>query len=162
LEVAFARLTGGRRDRKGLLLLPLCPVYGLGACAIVLLPPVVRTSPLLLFLLGGAAAAAVEYLVAVFYEEGLGVQFWDYSDLPWNLQGRVCVMFALVWGAMGLALVKWVHPLVQELVRDIPAPVSLWAVLAALADLAVSSWMMRATGGRECLQWYRFLRPDGA
>ena len=71
-------------------------------------------------------------------------------------------MFALVWGAMGLALVKWVHPLVQELVRDIPAPVSLWAVLAALADLAVSSWMMRATGGRECLQWYRFLRPDGA
>lgn len=40
LEVGYARWTGGRRDRKCLLLLPLCPVYGLGACAVLLLPPV--------------------------------------------------------------------------------------------------------------------------
>ena len=38
LEVGYARWTGGRRDRKCLLLLPLCPVYGLGACAVLLLP----------------------------------------------------------------------------------------------------------------------------
>ena len=36
LEVGYARWTGGRRDRKCLLLLPLCPVYGLGACAVLL------------------------------------------------------------------------------------------------------------------------------
>ena len=38
LEVAFARMTGGRADRKGLLVLPLCPVYGVGACLILSLP----------------------------------------------------------------------------------------------------------------------------
>ena len=53
LEVGYARWTGGRRDRKCLLLLPLCPVYGLGACAVLLLPPWVLERPLLLVVAGG-------------------------------------------------------------------------------------------------------------
>ena len=32
LEVSYARITGGYPERKCLLVLPLCPVYGLGAC----------------------------------------------------------------------------------------------------------------------------------
>jgi len=157
-EVVFARLTGGRRDRKGMLLLPLCPVYGLGACAILLLPELVRDSGILLFLLGGLTAAAVEYLTAAVYEKGLGVRFWDYSDLPWNVRGRVCLPFAAVWGGMALVLVRWVHPLAREILAQIPAPLSVCALLAVGSDLLVSSWMMRFTGGRECLQWYRGLR----
>ena len=153
-EVLFSRLTGGRRDRKGMLLLPLCPVYGLGACAILLLPPVVRAHTMPLFFLGGLAAAGVEYLMAVFYEEGLGVQFWDYSDLPWNIQGRVCIPFTLIWGLMALTLVRWLHPLVQGFVWYVPAPLNLCALAAVGADLVVSSWMMRFTGGRDCLRWY--------
>ena len=49
-EVAFARLTRNpKRDRKCRYFLPLCPVYGLGAIAILLLPEPVRQNPLLLF-----------------------------------------------------------------------------------------------------------------
>ena len=68
LEAAFARLTGGRPERKCLLVIPLCPVYGLGACAVLLLPRWVRELWPALFLLGGGAATAVEYAAAVFYE----------------------------------------------------------------------------------------------
>lgn len=56
LEVAYARATGGRGDRKSLLVLPLCPVYGVGACLILLLPRTVIQNPFTLFLLGGLAA----------------------------------------------------------------------------------------------------------
>lgn len=52
LEVAYARATGGRGDRKSLLVLPLCPVYGVGACLILLLPRTVIQNPFTLFLLG--------------------------------------------------------------------------------------------------------------
>ena len=82
LEVTFARMTGGRPDRKCLLVLPLCPVYGLGSCSILLLPSWVASVPLLLFLGGALAATAAEYLMAFFYEEALGVSFWDYRELP--------------------------------------------------------------------------------
>ena len=104
LEVAYARLTGGRPDRKCLLVLPLCPVYGLGACAVLLLPGWVRDNPLSLFLLGGGLASWAEYLAALFYEEALGVSFWDYSGLPGNVRGRICLPFSLIWGILAIGV----------------------------------------------------------
>ena len=60
LEAAFAWATGGRTDRKGLLVLPLCPVYGAGACLILALPGWVDERPWALFLLGGMITTALE------------------------------------------------------------------------------------------------------
>ena len=101
LEVAYARATGGRGDRKSLLVLPLCPVYGVGACLILLLPRTVIQNPFTLFLLGGLAATAAEYGMAILYERGLGVSFWDYTGLPGSIQGKICLPFSLAWGGAG-------------------------------------------------------------
>ena len=90
LEVGYAWCTGGRRDRKRTLVLPLCPVYGLGALVVLALPEEILMHPLLLMVLGGTAATGVEYITAAFYEKVLGVSFWDYRELRWNLHGRVC------------------------------------------------------------------------
>lgn len=65
LEVGYAWCTGGRRDRKRTLVLPLCPVYGLGALVVLALPEEILTHPLLLMVLGGTAATGVEYITAV-------------------------------------------------------------------------------------------------
>ena len=155
LEVAFAMITGGRRDRKCLLLLPLCPVYGLGACAILWLTPLAAGNRGLMFLLGAGAATVVEYALAVWYEEGLGVQFWDYSGLPGNFRGRVCLPFSLAWGVLSLGLVYWLHPLAESWLERIPGPVTLSAMVLTAADLVLSGVMLRQTGERACLQWYK-------
>ena len=155
LEVAYARATGGRPDRKCLLVLPLCPVYGLGACAILLLARWTGGHPVLLFLLGGAAATAVEYLTAVFYEEVLRVSFWDYRDLPGSFQGRVCPVFSLAWGLLALGLVYGVHPLLAPFFQAIPMPLSSLALATLGADLLLSALLLRRTRDRTCLQWYR-------
>lgn len=153
LEVAFAKATGGRAQRKCLRVLPLCPVYGLGACLILLLPPAVKTHPLTLFTLGAAAATAAEYVMAAFYEDALGVSFWDYRALPGNLQGRVCLPFSLAWGLLALPLVYWVHPALSSWLAAIPAPVT-WAALATLlADAALSTALLRIHGDITCLKW---------
>ena len=60
LEVVYAYLTGGRKDRKRTLLLPLCPVYGVGAAAILFFAPVTGGNKVGTFLLGGVTATAVE------------------------------------------------------------------------------------------------------
>ncbi len=159
LEVAFARATGGRPERKCLLVLPLCPVYGLGACLILLLPRAVLLSPPLLFLAGGLTATAVEYAAAVCYEKGLGVAFWDYRGLPGNLKGRVCLVFSLAWGLLALPLAYCLHPALAPRLAAIPAPVG-WAMAAAVgADLALSSLLLRRRGDILCLQWYRKQPP---
>lgn len=154
LEVIYARATGGRRDRKCFFVLPLCPVYGLGACAILSLPDSILQSPVSLFLLGGLTATVTEYLIAVLYEKGFGVSFWDYRDLPGNLHGRVCLPFSLVWGALSLPLVYWLHPALLPLLSSIPSPLSWLALSTVLTDGAVSALLLKRTGLRTSLRWY--------
>lgn len=72
LETAYARLTGGGGSRKCLRVLPLCPVYGAGALAILALPSWVQGRPWALFLLGGLTATGVEYAWAALCQRGLG------------------------------------------------------------------------------------------
>ena len=87
VERAFAAATRAeRRERKCFLLLPLCPVYGLGMLAVLALPPSWRQGPWLM-VSGAAAATAVEYAVHWAYETFLGVEFWDYSRMPGSLGG---------------------------------------------------------------------------
>ena len=155
LEVFYALLTGGRRDRKRTLLLPLCPVYGLGAVTILLLSRLVGENREIRFLLGIIGATVVEYLLAVWYEKGLGVSFWDYSEIPGNLHGRVCLPFSLVWGILGVILVEWVHPAMEMwLIRPIPGVVMATVMFVVAGDLVVSGIMLRITGERACLRWY--------
>ena len=135
-------------------MLPLCPVYGVGACLILLLPRTVIQNPFTLFLLGGLAATAAEYGMAILYERGLGVSFWDYTGLPGSIQGKICLPFSLAWGALALPLI-YVHPAVARLTALIPPGVTWTAAATVAADMAVSGVLMKVTGNRDCLRWYQ-------
>ena len=154
LEITFARLFHHpKRDRKCHLLLPVCPVYGLGALGILLLPEVVKNSPPLLFLAGAAAATAAEWGMSLFYEKATGSAFWDYSTLPLNIKGRVCLWFSLFWGLLSLPLVYTVQPLLELWLGAIPAAVTIPAALFYVGDRVVSLMLLRR-GGTEALRWY--------
>lgn len=159
LEVVYSRVTGGRGGRKCLLLLPLCPVYGFGACIVLLLPQWVQNRPALLFLLGGAAATGIEYLSSVFYQRALGVSFWDYQGLPGSIKGRICLPFSFVWGVLALVLAYGVHPILAPSLSAIPQPV-FWLALATLVtDMAVSAVLLRRTQDLRGLRWYDAHHP---
>ena len=154
LEVAFARLTGGRADRKGLLVLPLCPVYGAGACLILALPQWAAERPWALFLLGGLAATAAEYLAALWHEKVLRVTFWNYTGLPGNIRGRICLPFSLAWGLLSLGLVYGIHPALSPWLARIPAPVGWLALATLLLDGLFTAAALRGTGDTASLRWY--------
>lgn len=135
LERAFAAATRAeRRERKCFLLLPLCPVYGLGMLAVLALPASWRQG-LWLLPAGAAAATVVEYAVHWAYETFLGVEFWDYSHLPGSIGGRVCLPFTLAWGVLTALTVRFVHPLTATLTAAIPA----WATFAFLLLFSVDA-----------------------
>ncbi len=154
LEIFFARLVRHpKRDRKCHLLLPVCPVYGIGALGILLLPAWVKASPLLLFLCGAVMATAAEWGLSLFYERAAKAEFWDYSALPMNLNGRVCLLFSGFWGLLALPLVYAVQPRLEQWVAAIPAAVTIPAALFYRGDAAVSLMLLRR-GGTEALRWY--------
>ncbi|MCD8005146.1 MAG: putative ABC transporter permease [Oscillospiraceae bacterium] len=161
LEVAFARATGAKkRDRKCMLLLPLCPVYGLGAAAILHLPALFSDRPLKLFLWGALAATAVEYLVDFLYEKLLRVRFWDCSRLSGNVNGRVCLPFSLAWGLLALGLKNWLHPRLAPLLEAIPWGWTLLTAAAVALDAVLTVHILRDTGSTDSLRWYLNILPD--
>lgn len=161
LEVGFARANRNpKKDRKCLYLLPLCPVYGLGALFILLIPSSVAAHPLLLVLLGGVFATLAEYLMGCFYERVLRVSFWDYSALPFNVNGRVCLPFSLIWGALAAGLIYGIHPHMKELVSNIPPFWTVLTVSVALGDAGVSCYLLRHFQSTQALRWYQAFAPN--
>ena len=154
LEVAFAwAIRHPKKDRKCLLLLPLCPVYGLGACLVVWLAPMVK-SPLWVMAVGALATTGAELIMGAFYRFVLGVEFWDYSGFPGSLDGLVCPVFSACWTVLSLLLVYAVHPLVVSLTALIPAWLGPPALIVLNADLLVSSVALRRAGTTDVLKWY--------
>lgn len=155
LETAYARLVRRHRGgRKCLLLLPLCPVYGVGGVVIAALcSPAAH--PLEVMAVGFGAATAVELLFGLYYRYVLGVAFWDYSQLRWNVGGLVCLPFSLAWSGLALGLVYTVHPLVKICVSAIPDTWSAPAWIVLGADCLISSIALKREKNTLVLQWYR-------
>ena len=154
LEVAFARVTDDpKQDRKCFVLLPLCPVYGLGACLILLTASLVR-SPLWVMAVGGLAATAAELAMGLFYQFVLGVRFWDYAGKRGSIGGLICPEFSLCWSVLALTLVYLVHPAISLLAERIPAGLAPPALILLGADALVSCVALRRTGTTEVLRWY--------
>lgn len=156
LEVSFARIIHHpKRDRKCFILLPLCPVYGLGALSILFLAKTLRVGPIGVMAIGFLSATAAEYVMGLFYERALHVQFWDYSDLPFNLDGLVCLPFSLAWTVLSLVLVYALSPGVDAFAARLPASWAPPALIVLLSDALLSSIALRRAGTTEVLRWYK-------
>ncbi len=133
--------------RVGMVLGPFIPVYGGGAVAITLcLYKLHRKKDLIVYLASALIGATFEYLCSYFQEMFLGTISWDYSDTPFNLDGRTNLTFALIWGVLGLAWLRYLYPVISRLIEKIPKKIGrivtvilvvFMAVNAALSVLAV-------------------------
>lgn len=144
IELSFAAASRSEdRRRRCLLVLPLCPVYGLGMLAALALPPMGRPG---LMIFGGLAATAVEYVYHWAGERFLGVRFWDYARVPGNLRGRVCLPFTLAWGVLVWAAVRFVQPGAEALAAEVSPALTYACLLVFTADAVCSLRFLRVTG----------------
>lgn len=153
LERVFAAvIKSPRRTRRCFLLLPMCPVYGLGVLAVLALPPNLTGSFWDLAFWGGLAATAVEYAVHVVYEKIFDVRFWDYSGVWGNWGGRICVPFSLAWGLLLASALPLTERLLTPLLLAIPAGVTYVALLVFAVDAVCSAGFLLRTHDVEGLR----------
>ena len=147
LERLFAAVTrADNQVRRCFLLLPMCPVYGLGVLAVTMLPPELTDTFWDMALWGGLTATAVEYTVHLLYERILGVRFWDYAGVWGNLAGRICIPFSVIWGVLLAMGLPFLQQLLLPAIEIIP-PVITYAVLMLFAtDVLLSARFLRQTG----------------
>ena len=155
LEIAFARITDHpKKDRKCFFLLPLCPVYGIGAIFIHWLSGW-GDSVLWIMVSGFLGATAAELGMGLFYRYLLGVDFWDYSDQRYTLGGLICLRFSLYWTALALVPVYWVDPFIIPLLESIPPRLSPPMSIVLTVDGLLSAAALRLTRTTDVLRWYK-------
>ena len=129
IETIFGIITKGTwESRQSFLYGPFCAIYGLGAAIMIIFLHKYSKNYTRLFIGGFIVGSIVEYLVSWIGEMLLGVKWWDYSDMPLNINGRICVYFSIFWGFLALYLIASFNPRIDRLINWIKSKLSVNAL----------------------------------
>lgn len=105
---------------RGFLNGPIIPIYGCGALLIYYIFWPYRSNLILVFLGGACIATLLEYITSVFMEMIFHTRWWDYSNFPLNLRGRVSLIVSLFWGLLTLLMIYVLQPGMDYIIHAIP------------------------------------------
>ena len=156
-ETIFCRITAGYwMSRSSVVWGPFSIVWGLAiAAATALLYRYRNRSDGFLFFAGTFLGGAYEYLCSVFTEIVFGTVFWDYSKIPFNLGGRINLLYCFFWGIAAVIWLKILYPFISGWIEKIPMRIGkilTWVLLIfmivnmAVSALALARMDARASG----------------
>lgn len=126
IETLFGIITKGTwESRQSFLYGPFCGIYGLGAVIMILSLQYFNQNNNRLFIGGFIVGSLIEYIVSWVGEMILNVKWWDYSNMPLNLNGRICVFFSIFWGLLAIYLMSYINPKVDRLIEWIKSKISI-------------------------------------
>lgn len=109
MEVLVCSIEERKIINRGFLIGPYCPIYGFGG-VILLSLSYFKDNLILVFILSSFLCSLLEYLTSYLMEVLFKVRWWDYSNDPFNLNGRICLRNSLAFGVLGMILVSFINP----------------------------------------------------
>ena len=143
-------------SRKGLIYGPFNLVYGFGALAMTLgLHWLSKKRDFYVFLGGFVIGSVFEYLCSWMQEAVFGTVSWEYGKMPFNINGRINLLYSIFWGLLALFWVKGIYPMMCRWISKIPNKIGkplTWVLLvfmivnSAVSGLAVYRMSERREG----------------
>lgn len=116
-ETLYCSFQVGHFVSRGFLLGPFIPIYGLSIVSGLILFSDKSIGKVKLFISCAFIASVFEYLTSLWMEFVFHKRWWDYSHQFLNFQGRVCLEAAVVFGLLGVLVVKYLHPNMVKIVN---------------------------------------------
>lgn len=148
IETIYGLLTEGvLESRQSMLYGPFCCVYGLGAICLICMPKPAKKNNWTLFASGVIIGSIVEYLVSWIGDCIFHVKWWDYTELAFNVNGRICLIFSIFWGILTVLLNKYINPRIDKIISKIPVKkihtVTIILIIFMFIDFLVSSFALK-------------------
>lgn len=144
IETVFCLITSGvLMSRSSVVYGPFSIVWGLGVVVLsIMLHRYQDREDRYIFLFGTAMGGVYEYICSVFTELAFGTVFWDYSGIPFNLGGRINLLYCFFWGFASVVWIKLIYPRLSRLIEKIPqkaGTVMTWCIVAFMsANILIS------------------------
>ena len=143
-------------SRAGLVYGPFNLLYGFGAVVLTVTLYKFRNRGAWISFLGGIiVGSVVEYVCSWGQELVFGTRSWDYSKMPFNINGRICLLYSIFWGILGVLWIKNLYPRMAKLILKIPnrvGKICTWVLLAffvvntVMSGIALTRWSQRNAG----------------
>ena len=143
-------------SRAGLVYGPFNLLYGFGAVVLTVTLYKFRNRGAWISFLGGIiVGSVVEYVCSWGQEFVFGTRSWDYSKMPFNINGRICLLYSIFWGILGVLWIKNLYPRMAKLILKIPnrvGKICTWVLLAffvvntVMSGIALTRWSQRNAG----------------
>ena len=148
IETLFGLVTKGvLESRKSFLYGPLCGIYGLGAIIMIIALRRFNKNNYTLFVGGFIVGSIIEYSISLIGEELFQIKWWDYSNMPFNINGRICVSFSIFWGILAIYLMSHLNPKIDRIIDKVnPKLLKRVAIVAAillLLDFLITSFALK-------------------
>lgn len=138
LEMIYGFMVFGHFVDRGFLYGPICPIYGYGAVAMILIIDAIQKKNVNVagkFVIITIVFTLLEYLASLVLELIFHQRWWDYTNEILNINGRVCLIFSLMFGIIGLAFAEWIYKPSNKLINKIRQKMPtkfIWLILIAL------------------------------
>lgn len=126
VETAFALINYNvLESRKSFLYGPFCGIYGVGAVILILSLKHFKKNNYTLFFGGFFVGSVVEFLISLLGECMFDARWWDYSNRFLNINGRICLLYSIFWGILGLILIRIINPQIDKFIDYVKANTNL-------------------------------------
>lgn len=167
-ETVFCRFSMGKwMSRSSVVYGTFSLVWGLGVAGITILLYRYRNREYrYIFLAGTLLGGAYEYICSVFTELAFGTVFWDYSKIPFNLGGRINLLYCFFWGIAAVVWIKLCYPKLSGWIERIPqtgGKIVSWLLIVfmsvnmAVSGLALIRYDARSRGRDAGYKWERVM-----
>lgn len=145
IETIFGMLTKGViESRQGCLYGPFCCIYGLGAAVMIPGLQKFKKKNWTLFLAGAIEGSIVEYVISWLGEIVFHIKWWDYSNMPFDINGRICLLFTIFWGILALVLMRLINPYIEKFIDKIPkklfSVLTIGGTILLILDLLITAF----------------------
>lgn len=145
IETIFGILTKGViESRQSCLYGPFCCIYGLGAAVMIPELQKFKKKNWTLFLAGAIEGSIVEYVISWLGEIVFHIKWWDYSNMPFDINGRICLLFTIFWGILALVLMRLINPYIEKFIDKIPkklfSVLTIGGTILLILDLLITAF----------------------
>lgn len=120
IEVVYQAVNKGVFVNRGFLNGPYCPMYGVGMVIVSYVLPLFKSNIIILFIASFLFASALEFVTGFVLEKVFHNKWWDYSNVPFNIMGYICLKFSIYWGIGGVLMFTTIHPIIYSFLKLIP------------------------------------------